>query len=258
MKLSTALKITTVCALLHACGVEVAGLGELTNTDAGATPFSPSTGRQTTVDYSATPSDAGIALRPLDDAGDARNIDAASAAPLASAANDASQTADSNSDAMSVGSFESASIQDGGLIPELHTCVGRDISPAFSWSPGPVGTGSYAVVLRNLDATGYDLEVLWVLWNIPSSVTSIPQDIGIAAYPTVVPGAVQVTNGSTFGLHYNGPCAVGEHHYEFALYALSSAQVAGSPLSPPLSMESMVLAGGVLEKRSFVATFNKP
>jgi len=103
-------------------------------------------------------------------------------------------------------------------IPKKHTGEGEDVSPALSWGEAPEGTRAFAVICHDPDAPlckpGSYGFVHWVLYNLPASVTSLPEGGG-AAY----------TNGMTdFGkTAYGGPMPPeghGVHHYFFWVLAL--------------------------------------
>jgi Raf kinase inhibitor-like YbhB/YbcL family protein len=107
----------------------------------------------------------------------------------------------------------SQTFAEGGAIPDLHTCLGEDVSPALLWTGVPQATAELAVVVRDLDANGF---VHWV-------VAGLSPDIGGLAQDAVPGGAVEATND--FGrVGWNGPCPPsGTHHYEFRIYALAQA-----------------------------------
>lgn len=113
----------------------------------------------------------------------------------------------------------SSTITEGATFPKDHTCNGKDVSPALSWGPGPEGTLSYAIVFN--DVTFKFLHS--IIYDIPATVTSLPQGVETAYQPKEPAGAKQTQNykGATeFG--YTGPCPpTNEHTYEFVLYALS-------------------------------------
>lgn len=109
----------------------------------------------------------------------------------------------------------------GGAIPERHTGEGEDVSPALSWSLVPEGTRSFAVICHDPDAPLVSVRgtygfVHWVLYNIPGSVTELPE--GTRDY---TPGK------SDFGkIGYGGPmppAGHGPHHYYFWVLALRHA-----------------------------------
>jgi phosphatidylethanolamine-binding protein (PEBP) family uncharacterized protein len=83
---------------------------------------------------------------------------------------------------------------------------GGDQMPALSWTAGPDGTMSYAVVYHDL-SNGM---VHWALWNIPASVTSVDGD-------NIPPEADE---SSAVGNSWFGSGACG-NVYELVVYALS-------------------------------------
>jgi Raf kinase inhibitor-like YbhB/YbcL family protein len=112
----------------------------------------------------------------------------------------------------------SAAFEDGGTIPTEFTCDGEDHSPPISWSPAP-GAAEYALTVVDPDANGF---VHWVVYAIPTEPTAY----GAGETPS---GAKEGTNGQG-DTGYAGPCPPegdGPHHYEFGVYALSSAVGAG-------------------------------
>jgi hypothetical protein len=107
----------------------------------------------------------------------------------------------------------------GGAIPSKHTGEGVDVSPAFAWSGAPDGAAAFAIVCHDPDAPlvtpGHYGYVHWVLYNIPGSVTELPE--GVDAY----------TSGKNdFGnTGYGGPMPPeghGLHHYFFWILALDT------------------------------------
>lgn len=113
----------------------------------------------------------------------------------------------------------SPAFSQGGPIPTKHTGEGEDVSPALSWQGAPDVTLSFAVVCHDPDAPliaprGTYGFVHWVLYNIPASVTSLPE------------GVTGHTSGMTdFGKQgYGGPMPPnghGVHQYYFWVLALN-------------------------------------
>jgi Raf kinase inhibitor-like YbhB/YbcL family protein len=126
----------------------------------------------------------------------------------------------------------SSAFAEGATIPEKHQCTaitgGQNISPALSWTAGPAGTQSYAVVMRD---TGLNL-VHWAVWDIPGSVLGLPENIEAAFQPAVPAGAKQVgLNPNLAG--YFGPCSPSTvNTYQFTVYAMPAASI------PSLSQQS--------------------
>lgn len=142
-----------------------------------------------------------------------------------------------------------------------HLAPGPDISPHISWSKGPSGTKSYAVILHDTDSPAEQREKMnkegekltsavprrnfyhWILVDIPANVTSIAEGAdsnarvvhGKPATPaaaggmrglndfTKVTAANDALKGQYYG--YDGPCPPWNdenvHHYHFTVYALS-------------------------------------
>ena len=96
-------------------------------------------------------------------------------------------------------------------------CTDSGISPELSWSEGPAGTQSYAVMMFDPDAPTGSGFWHWVAWDIPPDTTSLPTGAVLPA------GSVNGENdGGTLG--YTGPCPPeGDlvHHYQITVIALS-------------------------------------
>jgi Raf kinase inhibitor-like YbhB/YbcL family protein len=141
-----------------------------------------------------------------------------------------------------------------------HTTAGSNINPSISWSKGPRGTKSYAVILFDPQSPAEHREMMnkegmtmtadikrhdffhWVLVDIPADVTSIKEGVdssarvlhGKPATPsavgvkglndyTKVTAANDAMKGQYYG--YDGPCPPWNddlvHDYHFSVYALS-------------------------------------
>jgi len=113
--------------------------------------------------------------------------------------------------------LKSSAFEQRGRIPAKHTGEGQDVSPVLEWTNVPDGARSFALICHDPDAplvsAGTYGFVHWVLYNIPASVTNLPE------------GTADYTNGQTgFGkMRYGGPMPPnghGAHHYFFWLFAL--------------------------------------
>jgi Raf kinase inhibitor-like YbhB/YbcL family protein len=162
------------------------------------------------------------------------------------------------------------SFKNGGMIPNKyafcapaaqgHTTAGADISPRISWSKGPRGTKSYAIILYDSDSPAEHREMMnkegvtmtaavkrhdfyhWVLVDIPPNIRSLKEGAdangrvvhGKPATPaaagvrglndyTKVTASNDAMKGNYYG--YDGPCPPWNdeivHHYHFVVYALS-------------------------------------
>ncbi len=171
-------------------------------------------------------------------------------------------------------------ISPGGVIPgafafclpakQGHVTLGPNKSPEISWSKGPAGTASYAIIMRDSDVPSVADSVNkegqtipaklkrvtfyhWILVDIPTTVTGLPAGAdsnGITAHGKL-PGpskngvrgvndytgwfASDPTMAGTYG-GYDGPCPPWNdsivHHYHFTVYALN---VPSLKLSGPFS-----------------------
>lgn len=180
------------------------------------------------------------------------------------------------------------SIKSGQAIPNKYAfCVpaaqghagpGPDISPPISWSKGPKGTRSYAVILTDTDSPKTNRDKMnkegmtipgtserqtfyhWVLVDIPANVRSLKE--GADSNARVVHGKTTPSAVGTHGLNmytvafvandamkgkylgYDGPCPPWNdeaiHHYHFFVYALSVKSLAlPADFDGPAAMDAM-------------------
>ncbi|MGE0401892.1 MAG: YbhB/YbcL family Raf kinase inhibitor-like protein [Kofleriaceae bacterium] len=119
-------------------------------------------------------------------------------------------------------------------------------SPALAWTNPPAGTMSFALVFTDIFNPQSPF-LHSVMFDIPATVTELPANVEKAYAPTNVPGAHQTLgyNGSTRG--YLGPCPQnGNHIYEFAIYALPTATLAGATMTTSLmSAATMIKANNL-------------
>lgn len=113
------------------------------------------------------------------------------------------------------------------LYPEDNTNFGANVSPEMSWSPGPAGTQSYAMVLKDLSNN----VVHWAIWDIPAGASKLPAMLPKVSPLTDPAGAKQASFNSP-GYFGSGAC---NHVYEHRLYALDV-----ETLNPPQSTAASV------------------
>lgn len=114
--------------------------------------------------------------------------------------------------------LRSSAFVDGFSIPAEYTCAhpnGIGISPPLTWKNAPTSTASFTLIMDDPDGVGGTVDH-WLLFNIPSTVTQLEQDI-----QTLPTGTLRGINVSG-GYNYVGPCPPDhkEHRYLFKLYAL--------------------------------------
>lgn len=116
----------------------------------------------------------------------------------------------------------SSAFTNNGSYPKKYTCDSLGISPPLSWSNAPTGTTSYAITMHHIPGPG-EKHVYILLYNIPSTVTSIPEAVsGIGLF------GINTVNGNNA---YTPLCSQGpgEKQYILTVYALSSAPVFAVP-----------------------------
>jgi len=126
-------------------------------------------------------------------------------------------------------------------IPAAHTCDQKPFpqgtSPSLTWTAGPSGTLSYAVVFKDIAVLArtpstdpaYNRGYHYVMWDIPATVTSLPAGMMGGHVSTDVPGARQWSNFNNYA--YFGPCPNFDpamptdfnDSYAFVVYALPAA-----------------------------------
>jgi Raf kinase inhibitor-like YbhB/YbcL family protein len=149
--------------------------------------------------------------------------------------------------AMSSGAF-----QNGGTIPSTYTCDGKNVSPALKWGQPPSGTQSMALVMDDPDAPSGTF-VHWVYYDLPSDLTSLPEDVPTDDRPSA--GGVQGQNGAG-KIGYTGPCPPsGMHHYYFHVYALDAKLNA----APGLTQDQLVqqMQGHIIAEGELMCTYRR-
>ncbi len=156
---------------------------------------------------------------------------------------------------------------DGGIIPIKFTqaapgaAPGGGTSPELSWTNVPAGTQSFVLHMHDVDVSrnkSTDDNLHWLVWNIPPTLTSLPEGI---------PAGAQLTDGSyqmnVFTPSYRGPGAAASgplHHYVFEIYALD-IKLDVKPGAEGSATRLTVLKavdGHVLGKAAYVGLFKRP
>lgn len=143
-----------------------------------------------------------------------------------------------------------------GEIPKRHTCDGEDISPALEWSGVPEGTRSLTLIVDDPDAPDprapKTVYVHWVLYDLPTSATGLPEGVRPDALPT----------GTREGLNdwkrtgYGGPCPpVGIHRYFHKLYALDT--MLGELGTPTKSEVVKAMKGHVIAEAQLMGRYSR-
>ena len=100
-------------------------------------------------------------------------------------------------------------------------CDGKNISPELHWNDAPKGTKSFAVTVYDPDAPTGSGWWHWVVFNIPSFVTSIPENFGDTTKKQPISAIQSITDFGKAG--FGGACPPkGDkpHRYMFTVHAL--------------------------------------
>jgi len=150
----------------------------------------------------------------------------------------------------------SDAFSDGKAIPAKHSEYADGVSPALSWSAVP-GALSYAIIMEDPDSAPIKPFVHWLAWNIPATVTSLPEGLQEQLRLMEPEGVLQGRNSS--GTHgYFGPKPpVGDpvHHYHFQILALDVML----DLPPTADRDALLAAlkGHVLAKGDLVGLYQQ-
>jgi para-nitrobenzyl esterase len=108
----------------------------------------------------------------------------------------------------------------GGDIPFENTSYRSNTFPGLSWTKGPKGTKSYAVIMQDDDSVYRGAPILhWTMYDISAGVTKLAA--GMTAPPA----------GGSYGPNIRGPnqAYMGphtppgpRHHYHFQIFALDT------------------------------------
>ena len=148
--------------------------------------------------------------------------------------------------------LKSSAVNEGSIIGAKYTCDGADVSPPLSWSGCPEETESYALICDDPDAPA-GTWVHWVFYDIPASVTDLPEHISTDKNPST--GGTQGVNDFR-KIGYGGPCPPGgTHRYYFKLYALDRE----SGLAPGATKQQLTAAmkGHILAEAQLMGRYRR-
>jgi Raf kinase inhibitor-like YbhB/YbcL family protein len=117
----------------------------------------------------------------------------------------------------------SQSFAAGTRMPVRHSEYFDGVSPALRWT-AVAGAQSYLLIVEDPDATPIKPYVHWVVWNIPASVTSLPEGLQEQPRLTVPEGVLQgrTSRGTVGYLGPRPPPGDPPHHYHFQVFALDT------------------------------------
>ncbi len=154
-------------------------------------------------------------------------------------------------------SLTSPAFVTGGVIPAANTCSGVNTSPQLTWTGGPSGTLSFAVVLTDLSLTPH--LVHWVIYDIPADATGLPADVENAYTPANVPGAHQAVSVHAPTIGYYGPCPPQPpaHDYEFAVYALPTTTLPDATMQTTRDAAASSIMAHQLARATLTGNYTK-
>lgn len=120
---------------------------------------------------------------------------------------------------------QSSAFKQNHSIPKKYTGDGDDVSPPLAWSGAPSTTREFALVVEDPDAPTPEPWVHWLLYKIPATTTSLPENVLPSLRVASPAGALHGTNSWPKGIGYRGPAPPkghGLHHYHFRLFALDA------------------------------------
>ncbi|MEO8000001.1 MAG: YbhB/YbcL family Raf kinase inhibitor-like protein [Gemmatimonadaceae bacterium] len=135
----------------------------------------------------------------------------------------------------------------GGDIAFENTQYKGNTFPGFSWSAGPSGTKTYAIIMQDGDGARNGEPFLhWTVFNIAPTTTKL--EAGMSAVPT---GAQYGPNYKGTNQPYLGPRtpAGPKHRYHIQVFALDASLTLEPTVNYPslvASMKDHVLASGEL------------
>ena len=150
----------------------------------------------------------------------------------------------------------SDAFENGKEIPAVHTCEGKDVSPAIAWSGVPSSARSLALIMDDPDAPDPAAPrmvwVHWVLYNLPTSAGGLPQ----AVKPEALPAGTSQGRNDWGRTGYGGPCPpTGRHRYFFKLYALDSSM---PDLNRPTKAQlEAAMKGHIVEHATLMGTYQR-
>ena len=140
----------------------------------------------------------------------------------------------------------------GGNMDKRFTQDGDNHNPAVTWTKGPSGTVSYAIIMGDASVKGPEPVVHWIIYNIPSTADRVAED---------QPKEAELDNGAQQGLNFSkavgyiGPkLSAGEtHQYHIQVFALN-ARLKLEPAQTDKNDVVAAMKGHVLASGDLVVT----
>ena len=115
----------------------------------------------------------------------------------------------------------SEALASGQALDERFTQNGENRSPPVSWTKGPTGTVSYAILLEDASVNRPEPVTHWLVYDIPSTVTRVAEN---------QPKQAEISSGAEQGLNVRKeigfigpkPPAGETHNYHVQVFALNT------------------------------------
>jgi Raf kinase inhibitor-like YbhB/YbcL family protein len=141
----------------------------------------------------------------------------------------------------------------GAEIPSYYTNDGENVSPELSWSDAPAATKSFVLIVHDPDAPRPGGFTHWVVYNIPSSVERIKENVANNEGSADL-GLQGKNDGGKLG--YIGPAPPsGTHRYFFRLFAINT----NLDLKPGATHKevSAAIKGHILAQAELMGTYGE-
>ena len=169
--------------------------------------------------------------------------------------------------------ISSLAFEPNGEIPEKHSCLCDNVSPALEWSGVPGEAQSLLLLVYDLDAgaeSGSSTSLgfaHWIVYDIPPTTTGYPENMPPGG--NLEDGALQGSNdfaqfeteGATFPggasvklVGYDGPCPGGKHRYSFTIYALDT--FLNLPAEATMTQVLEAIEGHILTQADVVGSYD--
>lgn len=149
---------------------------------------------------------------------------------------------------------------DEAAVPERFRCgppapvprQGDNVTPDLTWTPGPDGTMSYAIVVRDTSAGAPPGLVHWVMYDIPADTLSLSEGIAPGYMPAAPAGAKQAEIQGSGYFGYFGPCSGGNgNRYVWTVHAIDAATFPGVDMTTTENTLAAMIESASLDSASF-------
>lgn len=141
-------------------------------------------------------------------------------------------------------------------IPKQFTCDDADLSPHLVWKNVPKNAKSLVLIMYDPDAPVPAVPLMswvhWLLYNIPPTVSELPQNIA----PDRLPKGTLLGKNDWKETGYKGPCPpIGRHRYFFKLLALDA--VLPNLHLPDYATLAKVIEGHILDRAELIGVYQR-